>query len=226
MNAKTKDNLEKQLIWDWPVRLFHWLLVVCFAVAWISAESERWRLVHITTGYTMFGLVLFRLVWGVVGTRHARFTSFVRGPVVILRYARSLLTLRPQPYAGHNPLGALAIIVLLGLVLITVGTGHLVYNDTAGEWAEEMHEVAAGVMLAVVIVHMIGVTATSFLHRENLVGAMITGRKAASPGAAIRWSFLWLAAVMLILVLGFWWMQWQSAAQIRNAASPLVMKEP
>jgi cytochrome b len=226
MSSDAQSTLEKQLIWDWPVRFFHWLLVLCFAGAWLSADSERWRLVHITFGYTMFGLVVFRLAWGVVGTRHARFTSFVRGPVLVLRYARSLLTLRPQPYAGHNPLGALAVIVLLGLIVVTAGTGHLTYNDVAGPWAEEMHEAAAGAMLAMVILHVIGVTATSFLHRENLVGAMITGRKAAEPGAAIRWSFLWVAAVMLALVLGFWWTQWQSAAEIRNAASRLVIKEP
>jgi cytochrome b len=224
MSAEAQSNLEKQLIWDWPVRFFHWLLVLGFAGAWLSADSERWRLVHITFGYTMFGLVVFRLAWGVVGTRHARFTSFVRGPVLV--HARSLLTLRPQPYAGHNPVGALAVIVLLGLIVVTAGTGHLTYNDVAGPWAEEMHEAAAGAMLAMVILHVIGVTATSFLHRENLVGAMITGRKAAEPGAAIRLSFLWVAAVMLALVLGFWWTQWQSAVEIRNAASRLVIKEP
>jgi cytochrome b len=224
MSAEAQSNLEKQLIWGWPVRFFHWLLVLGFAGAWLSADSERWRLVHITFGYTMFGLVVFRLAWGVVGTRHARFTSFVRGPVLV--HARSLLTLRPQPYAGHNPVGALAVIVLLGLIVVTAGTGHLTYNDVAGPWAEEMHEAAAGAMLAMVILHVIGVTATSFLHRENLVGAMITGRKAAEPGAAIRLSFLWVAAVMLALVLGFWWTQWQSAVEIRNAASRLVIKEP
>jgi cytochrome b len=226
MKTEGPLNLEKQLIWDWPVRACHWFLVVCFAGAWFSAESERWRLVHVTFGYTMFGLVAFRLVWGVIGTRHARFTSFVRGPSVILRYARSLLALRPRPYAGHNPVGAVAIMILLGLIVVTAGTGHLIYNDAAGEWAEEMHEAVAAVMLAVVIVHVIGVTMTSFLHRQNLVGAMITGRKAADPGAAVRWPFLWVAVVMLAFVLGFWWTQWQSAVQFRTAAAPVVMKGP
>jgi cytochrome b len=226
MNAKVQVNLEKQLIWDWPVRLCHWLLVVCFAGAWMTAESERWRLVHVTFGYTMIGLVVFRLVWGIIGTRHARFASFVRGPLVILRYARSLLALTPAFYAGHNPLGALAVIVLLGLVLITAGTGHLVYADAAGELAEEMHEAAAGILLGTVIVHIIGVTATSVLHRENLIGAMITGRKLADRGAAIQWSFLWVAAVMFAVVLGFWWTQWQSAPKIRTANSALVIEDP
>jgi cytochrome b len=165
-------------------------------------------------------------VWGIVGTRHARFASFVRGPVAILRYARSLLALRPASYAGHNPLGALAIIVLLGLILITAGTGHLVYDAAAGEWAEEMHEATAGILLGMVVVHLIGVTATSVLHRENLIGAMITGRKLADRGAAIQWSFLWVAAVMFAVVLGFWWTQWQSAPKIRTANSALVIEDP
>jgi cytochrome b len=212
-----------RLIWDWPVRVTHWLLVFCFVGAWISADTERWRLVHITFGYTMLGLVAFRLIWGLIGTRHARFASFVRGPVSILRYARSLLGLRPRPYAGHNPLGALSIMILLGLILLTGGTGHLVYENLAGDWAEEMHEAAAGLMLAMVIAHIVGVIATSFLHRENLVKAMVTGRKAAEPGAAIRWPFLWLGVMMLALVMGFWWTQWQSTIEISNAASRLVI---
>jgi cytochrome b len=226
MNHTRQAISKKQLIWDWPIRVFHWLLVLCFAGAWLTAESERWRLVHVTFGYTMCGLLVFRLVWGVVGTCHARFTSFVRGPAAVLSYARSLFTSRPEHYAGHNPLGALAILVLLVLIFITASTGHFTYNDMAGEWAEEMHEAAAGVMLAIVILHIVGVTASSFLHRENLTGAMITGRKNAGPGAAIRWSFPWLGAIMLAAVLGFWWMQWQNAPQTRTAGSnPLVIKE-
>jgi cytochrome b len=225
MNTQRQYFLEKQLIWDWPIRLFHWLLVLSFAGAWLTAESERWRLAHITFGYTMLGLVIFRLLWGVVGTRHARFTSFLRGPAAVVGYIRSLVTLRPQHYAGHNPLGALAIVVFLVLILITAGTGYLTYNDAA-EWAEEMHEGAAAVMLGAVIAHIVGVTATSFLHRENLLRAMITGRKTAEPEAAIRWSFLWLGVVMIALVFGFWWMQWQSAPQITTAGSHrLVIEE-
>ena len=226
MNTQRQAFLKKQLIWDWPIRLFHWLLVLCFAGVWLTAESERWRLAHVTFGYTMAGLVVFRLVWGVVGTRHARFTSFLRGPAAVVGYIRSLVTLHPQHYAGHNPLGALAIVVFLVLILITAGTGYLIYHDASGEWAEEMHEAAAGVMLAAVIAHIIGVTVTSFLHRENLIRAMITGRKIAAPDAAIRWSFLWLGAVMIALVLGYWWTQWQSAPQFTTAVSDrLVIEE-
>jgi cytochrome b len=217
---------KKQLIWDWPIRLFHWLLVLCFAGAWLTAESERWRLAHITLGYTMIGLVAFRLLWGLVGTRHARFASFVRGPAAVLSYARSLFKLQPEHYAGHNPAGGLMVVVLLAVIFITVGTGYLAYNDMASEWAEELHETTAGVMLAIVILHVVGVTASSFLHRENLIGAMITGRKNAAPGAGIQWSFPWLGAILLAAVLGFWWTQWQTAPATRTARSnPLVIQE-
>jgi cytochrome b len=226
MNAKAQTHLEKQLIWDWPVRVCHWLLVLSFAGAWLTAESERWRLAHVTFGYTMFGLVVFRLMWGVVGTRYARFTSFVRGHAAVLCYTRSLLALRPQAYAGHNPVGALAILLLLALILVTASSGYLTYNDLGGDWAEELHEITAGIMLAAVSLHVLGVTITSLLHRENLVTAMISGRKIAAPGAAIRWPFLWLGLVIFVFVLGFWWSQWQTAAQRRASVSLLLNDAP
>ena len=81
----------KVLVWDAPVRVFHWLMVFSFAGAYLTAESERWRLLHVSLGYTMAGLVAFRIVWGLIGTRHARFSDFVRGPVAIARYVGGML---------------------------------------------------------------------------------------------------------------------------------------
>ena len=109
--AEPRDtpSVRKVLIWDAPVRVFHWLMVLSFAGAYLTAESERWRLTHVTLGYTMAGLVAFRVLWGLVGTRHARFSSFVRGPAAIARYLRGLVGGRPEHHAGHNPAGALAI---------------------------------------------------------------------------------------------------------------------
>src|SRR5512139_2829983 len=103
------------LVWDLPTRVFHWLLALSFAGAYVTAESERWRLVHVTLGYTLGGLLVFRLLWGLMGTRHARFASFVRGPAAVLRYLRSLVSGHPEYYTGHNPAGALAIVALLVL---------------------------------------------------------------------------------------------------------------
>jgi cytochrome b len=201
----------RTLVWDAPVRVFHWLLALSFAVAWLTSDGERWRLVHVTAGFTMAGLVAFRLLWGLVGTRHARFSDFVRGPGAVIGYLRSLLTRSPQHHAGHNPAGALAILALLGLVVVTAATGWATYNDLGGDWLEELHEGAATTMLVIVIVHIAAVIGSSWLHRENLVAAMIHGRKPVAPSEGIRGAWRSVAAVMLVAVLGFWWLQWQSA---------------
>jgi cytochrome b len=117
------------LVWDLPVRMFHWLAVLCFAGAWLTSESERWQRVHVTLGYTLAGLVGFRLIWGLVGTRHARFTRFVRGPQAVWAYLRSLPGPKPQHHTGHNPAGALAVLALLALAAGVTASGWAVYND-------------------------------------------------------------------------------------------------
>ncbi len=199
------------LVWDLPVRLFHWLMVLSFAGAWLTAETERWRLLHVTLGYTLGGLVAFRLLWGLVGSRHARFASFVRGPRAVARYLGALLRGRPEHHVGHNPAGALAIVAMLSLSLLLVGSGWALYNDLGGELFEELHEAIAEAMLAVIAVHVAGVALASRLHHENLVGAMVSGRKPGTPQDGIRSAWRSVAALMLVAVLGFWTWQWQQA---------------
>jgi cytochrome b len=219
MNTESASRAEKNaagaptrvLVWDAPVRVFHWLMVLSFAGAYLTAESERWRLLHVTLGYTMAGLFAFRLLWGLVGTRHARFASFVRGPAAAMRYLRSLLRRQPEHHAGHNPAGALAIVALLLLAAAVTGSGAAMDFGLAGHWLEEAHEAAANIMLALVAVHVVAVIASSWLHRENLVRAMVSGRKRARPPEAIRGAWRGIAALLLAAVLGFWWLQWQDA---------------
>ncbi|MBU3739986.1 MAG: cytochrome b [Rhodoferax sp.] len=199
------------LVWDAPVRVFHWLMVLCFAGAWLSAESERWRLLHVTLGYTLGGLVAFRLVWGLLGTRHARFASFVRGPAAIGRYLRSLWRGRPEHHTGHNPAGALAIVLLLGMSGVLVASGWAQYNELGGEWLEDVHEAAGNLMLLLAGVHVAGVVLASRLHHENLARAMVTGRKYGPPGDAVRRAWGTLAVLMLAAVLAFWALQYRSA---------------
>lgn len=182
----TTSNDKRVLVWDAPVRVMHWLLVASFAGAWLTAESERWRLAHVTLGYTMAALLGLRIVWGFVGTRHARFADFVRGPSAAWRYVVALLQGRPEHHAGHNPAGALAIVALLVGIGVTAASGWATYNDVGGEWLEELHEGAATLLLAVVVVHVVGVVVGSLAHRENLVAAMFTGRKKAAPHEAIH----------------------------------------
>ena len=212
VDASVQDAASRRvLVWDAPIRVFHWLMVFSFAGAYLTAESEHWRLLHVTLGYTMMGLVGFRLVWGLMGTRYARFSSFVRGPRAAARYVGAILRGRPEHHTGHNPAGALAIVLLLGLTLAVTAAGWATYNEVGGEWLEEVHEVAANLMLAVVGIHVAGVLVSSWAHRENLVGSMITGRKPGQPRDAIRRSWRTVAALILAAVLGFWWLQWQNA---------------
>lgn len=207
------------LVWDAPVRVFHWLMVLSFAGAYLTAESERWRLVHVSLGYTMAGLIVWRLLWGLVGTRYARFASFVRSPATVWRYLMAMLRGAPEHHIGHNPAGAVAIVLLLLLGAMCVGSGWAVYNDVGGKLVEELHEGVAGFMLALVGFHVAGALVTSWLHRENLVRAMFTGIKLACPDQGIAKAWNGLAALLLAAALGFWWLQWQGAPQAQDTAA-------
>ncbi len=204
----------KILVWDVPVRVFHWLMVFSFAGAYLTAESERWRLIHVTLGYTMGGLVAFRIVWGLVGTRYARFGSFVSGLVPVKRYVESLMDGKPEHYVGHNPAGAVAIVLLLLSSIVIVATGWGVYNDKGGKIVEELHELSSNFMLLIVVVHIAGVVVSSWLHRENLIWAMVTGKKVGESiqGINARWKFL--ALLIAMTTFGFWYFQWLSVPSI------------
>lgn len=195
---------QRVLVWDLPTRIFHWLLAASFAGAWLTAESERWRDVHMMLGYTVAGLILFRIVWGLVGTRYARFRSFLFRPSELLGYLRSLLSRSPRHYLGHNPAGSVAIFLLLGLGLVTAASGFAYYQELGGEWLEEVHEAAAVIMLWIVGVHVAGVLVSSLLHRENLVGSMLNGRKRGEPGDGIARRHAGVALVLIALAAGLW----------------------
>jgi len=166
-------------VWDLPTRLFHWSLAASFIVAFVTSESEKWRDIHVVAGYSLAGLIAFRLLWGFVGGAHARFADFLPTPAKLVAYLKSLLAGRPQHYVGHNPAGAVAIFLLLAGGLIVAASGYATYNEFGGHFMEEVHEVAANGMMALVIIHLAGVVVSSWLHHENLVKAMITGRKQA-----------------------------------------------
>lgn len=179
-------------VWDPLVRVFHWSLVTAFIVAFVT--EDHYLGLHVQAGYTIIGLVLFRLLWGVIGTRHARFADFVRGPQAVLAYLKSLLTRQPSHHLGHNPAGGWMVLALLVALLLTTLTGLLTYGigesaagpfaalggNPGGFWSEameEVHEVLANLTLLLVFIHVAGVIVSSVLHHENLVRAMLTGRK-------------------------------------------------
>ena len=192
------------LVWDAPTRVFHWLLAASFAGAYLTSESERLRDIHLVLGYTLLGLIGFRLVWGLVGTRYARFRSFAFGPGQVLAYLRSLLTVAPKHYVGHNPAGSWAIYLILGLGLLCGVTGYASEADIGGELMKEMHESVAAGMLTVVVVHVCGVIASSLLHRENLARSMINGYKLGPAAQGIRRAWWPVAIAICAVVIGLW----------------------
>lgn len=198
--------MQKILVWDWPVRIGHWLMVGGFVVAWLTGDSETFRLVHVIAGATVLAVATFRLPWGFIGSRYARFVDFVRGPTAVKEYAESLLKLEPAHHVGHNPAGGWAIVLLLGLGILTGLAGWATYNDLGGDWLEELHEGLASAMLTMVFIHLIGVFSGSLLHGENLLRAMLTGRKQGLPEEAIP-SARPLAAFLLLLWVAAagWW---------------------
>lgn len=190
--------METIRVWDLPTRLGHWLLAGAFVVAWLTGESEEWRLVHVMAGATMVAVALFRLLWGFVGTRHARFAAFVRGPAAAIAYLKSLLGATPEHHTGHNPAGGLAIVGLLALILVAGGAGWFAYQEIGGEWLEEFHEVTVHLLLILVLVHLAGVAVGSFVHHENLPRTMVTGMKQGHVSEAIAGNKPFVAVALLI----------------------------
>lgn len=195
----------REYVWDLGVRLFHWSLVVSFFVAYFTGESEGD--IHIYAGYVVAGLVVFRVIWGLVGTRHARFSDFVASPAETLAYFRSLFAGHPRHYDGHNPAGGwMVVLMLLALIGVSwsglevygaeghgplagdvelIATAYADEDEHDGdegenereEFWEEIHEFIVNLTLVLIGIHVSGALISSLMHRENLIGAMITGYK-------------------------------------------------
>jgi len=210
--------MSRILVWDLPTRVFHWLLAASFFGAYLSSD-DGWLVLHVVLGYTVLGLIAFRLAWGIAGTRYARFASFAFGPRRVLAYLRSLAVLRPERHVGHNPAGSWAIWALLALGLASAASGWLALQ-AHWHWLKELHEGLSNAMLAVVVLHVAGVVASSLLHRENLARAMVDGTKEGKPEEGLRGS-VWVVGILLAaLVAGFWTAAWRGdlSAVTRAAA--------
>jgi cytochrome b len=192
------------LVWDLPTRVFHWLFAVAFVGAYATGDSERWRDVHLLCGYSMLVLVAFRIVWGLAGTRYARFAAWPWSPRRALWYLASLLGARPERTVGHNPAGSLAIYALLGTALLAAASGLATFNEVGGEWVEEVHDLAGNAMLVLVCIHLAGVLVGSLAHRENLPWTMVSGRKRGAPAEGIRGARPIVAALLVGVMLAVW----------------------
>ena len=166
-------------VWDPAVRVFHWAVVTgCVLNLFILEEGKT---LHRYVGYTIAALVTLRIVWGFVGTRHARFADFVPRPSAVLAYGRALVRGREPRFVGHNPLGALMMLALMLLLALTAGSGFMMTLDAfwGVKWVKELHAVLANAILVLAGVHALAAIVESVRHRENLVLSMVTGRKRA-----------------------------------------------
>jgi cytochrome b len=166
-------------VWDPLVRLFHWSLVGFFFFAFFT--GDEWKSAHETAGYIVAGLIGFRILWGLVGSRHARFASFVRGPSAVAGYIGDTMKMKARRHVGHNPAGGAMVLALIAAIAVIAATGYMMETDAywGVEWVEDVHKAVVYATLGLVALHVAGVVLASFEHRENLVRAMITGRKRA-----------------------------------------------
>jgi len=227
MTDQTEETIK---VWDPVIRLSHWALLLAFIIAYITGEDEN--ITHAYAGYVILVLITIRILWGFIGTTHARFSNFMYSPGTTLEYLKSLLTYHPKRYLGHNPAGGMMVIILLAALLVASFTGlkaygveghgplaadstsinlissahasedHYGFNEDhedeedeyehdksdeneKDEFWEEIHEASVDVLLLLIIVHVLGVIVSSYLHNENLITSMITGKKQSSSDTRV-----------------------------------------
>lgn len=194
--------MKRILVWDIPTRIGHWLLVTVFILSFITGDSEVQRLRHVAAGYAVAGILVFRIFWGIAGTRYARFTSFLFSPREVVAYLGGLLKGKPSHWLGHNPAGSYAIFTLILLGFATVTSGIADYAEVGGERMETTHDVLSYTMLGMVVFHVLGVIVGSWAHRENLVRSMFNGYKQGESGEAIgSGKASWAIAPLVLAIL-------------------------
>lgn len=206
---------------DAPTRVFHWLFALCFAGAYLTADGERLRLLHVTLGYTLAGLLAFRVLYGLFGPRQVRLQALwgkVANAPAWARSVRAFVTRAPgAPKATpllrqtENLAMGAAIVALLWAVVPLTLSGYATYNDWGGEWLEDLHETTGEFMLILVLAHLALLLVVSGLRRKNQALPMLTGRVEGAGPDLVKRNHTWLAALLLAAVLGYWAWEWQQA---------------
>ena len=208
-----ETSLRNTLIWDFPTRIFHWVLVIAFTAAWVTSENDRFLFHHVFAGYLLIGLLIFRLIWGMFGSRYARFRSFAYDWPSSTAYIKALITGNAARYIGHNPAGSYAIFAILVMILFVTVTGILVLGGEEGHGplkgfvsyelgiqAKEFHEISVNLMLVLIFIHICGVVIESLYHKENLIWSMISGRKATPRSEKDVALYALIAVIMLAII--------------------------
>ena len=204
---------QKKLVWDLPVRLFHWILVALFIAAWVTAEQgPAWMDRHMQVGYAIMTVVLFRFFWGLYGGEQALFKTFLRGPAKVISYIKKMLRGDAEQSVGHNPLGGWSVVVMLLLLGLQAATGlfanddiynegplaTLVSNATSG-LLTKIHKLNFNLLLAVTGIHIIAVLAYLLVKKENLIKPMISGFKELESDRTSQRSRPWWRTLSLAL---------------------------
>jgi len=219
----------RRLVWDLPLRLFHWLFALCVVAAWITAKvGFDWMQYHFYLGYGVIGLLIFRVIWGFIGPRHARFSSFLEKPSAMWSYAQHLFDRHSTPSVGHNPLGGLMVVLMLLLVIVQVSTG--LFSTDAVIWTgpyypsvkastasllSTIHSVNQNIILGAVGLHILAIVYYRVFKKQSLVSAMFTGYKPAAlvpPHHAINSSQVLKAIIVCAIAASFvYWLIWVNA---------------
>lgn len=201
---------KRMMSWDAAVMVSHWILAICFLGAIITQDSERFRMVHVTMGYTMFGLVAFRLIWGFVGGKYTRFNAIYPRVKKVIEYLRSLFTAEPQAFIGFHAIGFLAAYLLLAVILLVTVSGYLVFEEIGPDLFEDLHETLGNLLIAIVGIHIGGVVINAIIQKIKISIAANTDKSASNRASASikrERPFKWMAAIIILAVSYFWVIQ-------------------
>ena len=215
-----EETPHPQLVWDWPIRVFHWLLVFAVITLFVTGKiGGNWLEWHRRAGLLVIGLVLFRVMWGFLGGYHARFANFVRGPKVIMDFVRG----KAVESAGHNPLGALSVLLMLLVVALQAGTGMFANDDVMlegpyaamvgkemSDWLTKIHKINSNLIFGLVAMHISTIAYYYFRKKNNLVLPMVTGNKILSAQVPQRVRPIWLAPALIALAVAMvYWLAYR-----------------
>ena len=198
---------KRMLVWDSPLYVSHWILALCFVGAILTQEGEQFRLVHVTLGYTMLGIVAFRVIWGLVGSKYARFSTIKPRFLKVRENIKAILSGEREALIGLNAIGFLAAYVLMFLVLIVSATGYLTFNEIGPEIISELHELLGNTLIAVVVVHVGSILFNAFYHYLQKNSSTVVNR--VSTIAVSARPYKWVSVIILLIMIYFWGIQFR-----------------
>lgn len=202
-----KEISKRMTVWDSPVFVSHWVLAICFLGAILTQESEKYRLLHVTMGYTMLGIVAFRVIWGIVGSKYARFSTIKPRLLKAKENLLALLMGQQNVTSAINAVGFLAAYILMILVLFVAATGYLTFNEIGPELVSELHELIGNLLIGVVVAHVGSILLNSFYQYQMRVSSSTSARVQAAI-SKVR-THKWVAAILLVMIVYFWGIQFK-----------------